>query len=40
MEALRAVLDPVLSTPELMQHVVLKEVPPQLKMGDSYCQCP
>lgn len=34
LEALRVVLDPALSPPELMQHVVLKEVPPHLKLGD------
>lgn len=34
MKALRVVLDPVLSTLELMQHVVLKQVPPHPKMGD------
>lgn len=35
MEVLRVVLDPMLSTPELMHHVVLKEVPLHLKTGNS-----
>lgn len=35
MEALRVILDPVLYIPELMHHVVLKEVPLHPKMGNS-----
>lgn len=34
LETQRVVLAPVVSIPELMQHVVLKHVPPHPKMGD------